>query len=252
ALSKLIEEANAVGIIFDEHKEIMNMDPSGALRFSASTGTLQRSQREKEELLFEHSCVVLFDETGSCIPTNASYIDGFEDPQAYIAQRTPDSESTISNFWRMIWQHRSEVIVMLDLPKENQDGTSFWNLDQESLLQVGKLSIKKFKVHQNYPSFDITRVLITHEDGATLPVSYFLFKNWQRQDVSPSECDVLDLIFMARLYKSAVTPMISTGYKSPVVVLCSDGLQRSMVFCAVDIGITSISTRGKVNVYSIV
>ncbi|CAS06619.1 protein tyrosine phosphatase, partial [Bracoviriform rubeculae] len=238
-------------IIYDEHQGIMNKDLSGTLRFSAPTGTLQGSQREEEELLFEHSRVVLSDETGSCIPTNASYIDGFKEPQAYIALRTPDSESTISNFLRMIWQHRSEVIVMLDLPEENQYGTSFWNSDEESLLQVGKLSIKKFRAHQNHPSFEIMRVLITHEDGATLQVNQFLFKNWQCLDVWPSECDVLDLIFMARLYKSAVTPTILKGYKSPVVVLCSDGLQRSMVFCAVDIGITSILPRGKINLYSI-
>ncbi|CAH2100782.1 unnamed protein product [Euphydryas editha] len=146
-----------------------------------------------------------------------------------------------------------ERSIVLDLPEENQYGASFWNSDEESLLQVGKLSIKKFRAHQNHPSFEIMSVLITHEDGATLQVSQFLFKNWQRQDVSPSECDVLDLIFMAHLYnESAVTPETLKGFKSPVVVHCSDGLQRSMVFCTVDIGISSISNRGKVNLYSIV
>ncbi|CAD6244250.1 GSCOCT00014314001.2-RA-CDS [Cotesia congregata] len=253
SLLKLIDKRNASTIIYDEHQEIMNMVLSGSLCSSASTETLQRSQREEEELLFEDSRVVLSDETGSCTPTNASYINGFKDPQAYIATRTPDSESTIFNFWRMIWQHQTEIIVMLDQPEENLYAASLWNSDEESLLQVGQLSIKKFRAHQNNSSFQILRVLITHEDGATLNVNYFLFKNWQRQGLPPSECHVLDLIFMTRLYnKSAVTPESVKGYKSPIVVHCSDGLQRSMVFCAVDIGISSISIRGEVNLYSIV
>ncbi|KAH0568115.1 hypothetical protein KQX54_018427 [Cotesia glomerata] len=236
SLIKLFEKNIAATIIYGEYRKIMGMDLSRFLRLSASIEIYQESQCEEKEELFEHSRVNLSNGMGLYIPTNASYIDGFKDDQAYIVTRTPNSETSAYNFWRVIWQHRTEVIVMLDYHSENQFSALFLNSDEESLLQFGKLSIKKFRAYQNHSSFEIFRILITHENGATLYVNYFLFKNWQRQDFSPSEYDVLDLIFMARLYnKSVVTPEALKGYKSPIVVHCSDGLQRSMVFCAVNI-----------------
>ncbi|KAG8041673.1 hypothetical protein G9C98_000661 [Cotesia typhae] len=157
-------------------------------------------------VLRTHS-VIISDETRSFIPTNASYIDGFKDPHAYIATRTPDSKSTTEKFWRMIWRHKTKIIVMLDRPEENWYGASFWNPDTESSLQFGKLNIKKFKSHQFLSSFDILKVEMTHEDGGTLQVNYFLFKGWQRHDKVPLESELIDFIFMIRLYnQSAVTP----------------------------------------------
>ncbi|CAG4969532.1 unnamed protein product [Colias eurytheme] len=175
----------------------------------------RRHQPEKEELCFKHSCVTLSNGRRSCVPINANYINGFKDRKAYIATRTPNSETATCNFWRMIWQHQTEVVVMLDQPGKNQDSTSFLDPDEESSLQFGKLNIKRFRVHQNQPSVVIMRAVVTHEDGGTLNVNYFLFKNWQRQDVSPLECDLLDLISMTRLYnKLAVTPELRKGYES--------------------------------------
>ncbi|GIY17540.1 receptor-type tyrosine-protein phosphatase alpha [Caerostris extrusa] len=43
---------------------------------------------------------------------NASYIDSILKPNAYIAAQGPN-EFTISDFWRMVWEQESYVIVML-------------------------------------------------------------------------------------------------------------------------------------------
>ncbi|XP_044592053.1 uncharacterized protein LOC123270176 [Cotesia glomerata] len=98
SLLKLFEKNNAATIIYGEYRKIMGMDLSGFLRLSASIEIFQGSQREEEEELFEHSRVNLSNGTGLYIPTNASYIDGFKDPQAYIVTRTPNSETTAYNF----------------------------------------------------------------------------------------------------------------------------------------------------------
>lgn len=157
-LVKFVEKSNAAEMIHYEHQEILNKENSGTSSALVFTENFRKSEPAEEELCFENTRVVISDETKSFIPSNTSYIDGFKDPHAYIVTRTPDSKSTTEKFWRMIWIHKTEIIVMLDRPEENWYGASFWNPDTESSLQFGKLNIKKFKTHQNHSSFDILRV----------------------------------------------------------------------------------------------
>uniref|UniRef100_A0A183B832 Tyrosine-protein phosphatase domain-containing protein n=1 Tax=Echinostoma caproni TaxID=27848 RepID=A0A183B832_9TREM len=43
---------------------------------------------------------------------NASYVDGYQDRNAFIACQAP-MVSTVEDFWRMVWEQKSDVIVML-------------------------------------------------------------------------------------------------------------------------------------------
>ncbi len=43
---------------------------------------------------------------------NASHIDSYHNRRAFIATQGP-LQSTVGDFWRMVWQYNSPVVVML-------------------------------------------------------------------------------------------------------------------------------------------
>ncbi|XP_072050190.1 uncharacterized protein [Amphiura filiformis] len=55
---------------------------------------------------------------------NASYIDGYRKPNAYIASQGPNSQ-TVNDMWRMIWQENTQTIIMatkcIEGPKKQND-----------------------------------------------------------------------------------------------------------------------------------
>jgi len=49
---------------------------------------------------------------------NANYIGGAEGPRTYIASQGP-LRNTSNDFWRMMWEEKSDVVVMLTRLREN-------------------------------------------------------------------------------------------------------------------------------------
>uniref|UniRef100_A0A3Q3KF91 protein-tyrosine-phosphatase n=1 Tax=Monopterus albus TaxID=43700 RepID=A0A3Q3KF91_MONAL len=61
------------------------------------------------------------EDTGSDRYINANYIKGYRGaPRAYIATQGP-MPHTVGDFWDMVWQERSSIIVMVTRLKENNE-----------------------------------------------------------------------------------------------------------------------------------
>ncbi|XP_044583704.1 receptor-type tyrosine-protein phosphatase S-like [Cotesia glomerata] len=249
-LIKFIENRKVFKLIIQEHKDLINEKEDGMISASIAARYFDGHQHENEGLYFDHSCVILQEKNGCHRYINASYIDGFDCQNAYITMKTPLSSISICNFWRVVWEHQSETIVMLDTPKTDQNIHSipYWLPEEGSSFHCGKLKITTSILYLDDPNFKFTKLIVTHEDGGSLHVSHFSYNNWQNDYIFPRTSDFLSFIQMVSLYHH--TTVTLKDYQSPMIVHCSDGLERTMVFCAIDISISQIIETGKVDLYS--
>ncbi|CAH2095649.1 unnamed protein product [Euphydryas editha] len=159
----------------------------------------------------------------------------------------------VCNFWRMVWEHQSETIVMLDTPKTNEeiDRIPYCHPKEGFTLRYGQLKVTTLKLHLDDKNFELRKLIVTHEGGGSLYISHFLYNNWRKDHILPRTSDFLDFMRMVYLYRHmTVMPVTRKGYKSPMIVHCRDGLERSIVFCAIDISISQIRKRGKFDLHS--
>jgi protein tyrosine phosphatase len=82
---------------------------------------------------------------------NANFIRGYNDtPKAYIATQSP-IESTVNDFWRMVWEHHVTVILMAthliegDVPR----CTQYWPDNDSATLQCDNLEVKLLNQERN-------------------------------------------------------------------------------------------------------
>ena len=72
----------------------------------------KKSNRYNNILCYDDNRVILKTDPSGNDYINASYLDGCEKEKAYIATQGP-LETTCEQFWRMVWENLSSVIVMV-------------------------------------------------------------------------------------------------------------------------------------------
>ncbi|XP_061729149.1 receptor-type tyrosine-protein phosphatase S-like [Cydia pomonella] len=229
---RVLSSENSIEYRYQEYQKIKAIKTEGTF-YACTTAADFEDKRCTEKLCFDHNCVVLSEEKGVTDFINASYINGFEQPKAYIATETPYSKVTICKFWKMVWEHQSKIIVMLNTPAHEEEGIYYWNPNEGGTFHCKKFRIETVNVQKNFETFQLTKLRVTHENGDELFVEHFLFNNWQDEIKSPPAHDFLQLVKMVRLYNELQVKQDSPT-KSPMVIHCSDGTGRTMAFCAID------------------
>ncbi|XP_044264222.1 uncharacterized protein LOC123011031 [Tribolium madens] len=112
---------------------------------------------------------------------NASYVDGYEVPKAFIATQAP-MESTTGEFWWMVWQENVKTIIMLtELVENNVEKCAQYWPEMDSKMRCGKILIENTdqKIHADF----VHRKLTVSCDKETRLIEHLQFTTWPDHQV---------------------------------------------------------------------
>ncbi|XP_044016557.1 tyrosine-protein phosphatase Lar isoform X5 [Aphidius gifuensis] len=176
---------------------------------------------------------------------NASLIDGYRYRTAYIATQGPLNDTT-DDFWRMLWEHNSTIVVMLTKLKEmgREKCHQYWPSDRSIRYQCFVVDpIAEY----NMPQYILREFKVTDaRDGASRTVRQFQFIDWPEQGVPKSGDGFID--FIGQVHKTKE----QFGQDGPITVHCSAGVGRTGVFITLSIVLERMQYEGVVDIFQTV
>ncbi|XP_020288958.1 tyrosine-protein phosphatase Lar isoform X7 [Pseudomyrmex gracilis] len=176
---------------------------------------------------------------------NASLIDGYRYRGAYIATQGPLCDTT-DDFWRMLWEHNSTIVVMLTKLKEmgREKCHQYWPSDRSIRYQCYVVDpIAEY----NMPQYILREFKVTDaRDGASRTVRQFQFIDWPEQGVPKSGDGFID--FIGQVHKTKE----QFGQDGPITVHCSAGVGRTGVFITLSIVLERMQYEGVVDIFQTV
>ncbi|KAK3602046.1 hypothetical protein CHS0354_021141 [Potamilus streckersoni] len=157
---------------------------------------------------------------------NASYVNGFNAPGAFIAAQGP-MESIVDDFWRMIWQKDCGRIVMLtNLMEEGKiKCVKYWP-DKEGTQKYGKITVKNIK-EEVFADFVVRTLKITmHKNSQMKVVHHFHYTSWPDRGVPSDHESLLD--FREKILST------ESDHMGPNVIHCSAGIGRTGTLIVLD------------------
>ncbi|XP_026951876.1 tyrosine-protein phosphatase non-receptor type 7 isoform X1 [Sagmatias obliquidens] len=161
--------------------------------------------------------------------------------KAYIATQGP-MPNTVSDFWEMVWQEETSLIVMLTQLREGKEKcVHYWPTEEGT---YGPFRIQVQDVRER-PEFAVRQLTIQHQEERR-SVKHILFSAWPDHQTPESAGPLLRLV--AEVEDSPETAA-NTG---PIVVHCSAGIGRTGCFIATRIGCQQLKALGEVDILGIV
>ncbi|XP_038579427.1 tyrosine-protein phosphatase non-receptor type 7-like [Micropterus salmoides] len=213
---------------------------------------------------------------------NANYIRGYKGaPRAYIATQGPMLH-TVGDFWDMVWQERSSIIVMVTRLKENNEKCElYWPQPGERRKRRRSRTLKEEQEDEEEQKEEeeeegdtgqfgrfILRVRDSQEkDGFTVTdleiqlcaerrhVRHYWFTSWPDHHIPQCTAPLLRLVEEVETYRRSLLPPSSQPITDtpapgpgPVIVHCSAGIGRTGCFIVCSICCQQLRETGQVDI----
>ncbi|XP_054646630.1 protein tyrosine phosphatase receptor type Fa isoform X13 [Dunckerocampus dactyliophorus] len=176
---------------------------------------------------------------------NASFIDGYRLQKAYMATQGPLAETT-EDFWRMLWEHNSTIVVMLTKLREmgREKCHQYWPAERSARYQY---FVVDPMAEYNMPQYILREFKVTDaRDGQSRTIRQFQFNDWPEQGVPKTGEGFID--FIGQVHKTKE----QFGQDGPITVHCSAGVGRTGVFITLSIVLERMRYEGVVDVFQTV
>ncbi|XP_069987585.1 receptor-type tyrosine-protein phosphatase kappa isoform X3 [Penaeus vannamei] len=176
---------------------------------------------------------------------NASYVDSLLTPKAYVATQGP-LENTIADFWRMAWQEKTRLIVMLTKTFDfiKVMCVQYWPAMVGCCDHYEGIKVELLKEEQ-LANFQIRTIRLTADGPSeSREVVQFHYTEWPSH-TQPFINALLEFRRRIRLWmKANILPA-----DGPTIVHCSDGGARTGVFMSIDANLELHEEDGKFDLY---
>lgn len=227
-----------------EFKKLSNIKTDSSRFISANLPCNKHKNRLVHILPFESTrvCLTPIRNVEGSDYINASFIDGYRYRNAYIATQGPLAD-TVDDFWRMLWEHNSTIIVMLTKLKEmgREKCHQYWPSDRSVRYQYFVVDpIAEY----NMPQYILREFKVADaRDGASRTVRQFQYTDWPEQGVPKSGEGFID--FIGQVHKTKE----QFGQDGPITVHCSAGVGRTGVFITLSIVLERMQYEGIVDAF---
>ncbi|XP_035447346.2 tyrosine-protein phosphatase non-receptor type 9 isoform X1 [Spodoptera frugiperda] len=256
----LLQRVRALGRrgLAAEYDDIRSRPPLGTFHHAKLPSNLAKN-RYTDVLCYDHSRVLLSqadpeDPTTDYI--NANYVDGYKQKNAYICTQGP-LPKTFSDFWRMVWEQGTLVIVMTTRAVERGRVKcgQYWPLQDGQHVVYGDFAVTTQAV-EHEEDYTVTHLLLSDlKRGGSRRIWHGQYTRWPDYGVPGGGSAAPVLRFLARTRRAQALALHDldhawAGHKQgpPIVVHCSAGIGRTGTFLTLDICAQRLSAEGVLDV----
>ncbi|KAG1688657.1 Tyrosine-protein phosphatase 69D [Nymphon striatum] len=177
---------------------------------------------------------------------NANYVQGYRGRKRFICAQGP-LDKTVDDFWRMIWQHKVYIIIMLTGFEEHgkMKCSRYWNEEGEN--QYGNVCVSVSQ-YVKFSEYAVRKLAVQSKMGGIIEgkreILHFHFLMW-KDFLAPDQPSWL-LRFIKRVNENHCPD------RGPILVHCSAGVGRTGTFVAIDSLLQMMEEEGKLDVFSCV